>query len=157
MRTLKRGIRRYELTWIVLATVRSFSRWRKLGLGELRNSSSLVNDWRWFLVAGCLTTLWSSRWLQFIVILSGGQWIWVERSGNRRRDKSQVRWFVAITVAASPATNLCYKAAPSDSPRCRIASWHVVRPDNDKRRWCQHSYLWRDTATGPTSDRIHPA
>jgi hypothetical protein len=157
MRALKWESREDELTCIMLATVRSFSRWWKPGLGEIRNWSSLVNDWWWFLVAGCLTTLRSSRWLQFIAILSTSQWIWVERSGNRIWDKSQVRWFVAITVAASPVTNLCYKAAPSDSPRCRIVSWHVVRLNNNERRWCQHNYLRRDTATGPASDRIHPA
>jgi hypothetical protein len=37
MRALKRESRENELTCIALATARSFSRWRKLGLGEIRN------------------------------------------------------------------------------------------------------------------------
>jgi hypothetical protein len=44
MRVLKRESIEDELTCITLATARSFSRWRKPGLGEIRNWSSLVND-----------------------------------------------------------------------------------------------------------------
>jgi hypothetical protein len=63
---LKRGSRHHGLTGIVLATVRLFSRCSWADLGEVQNSRSLVNDWGWFLVAGCVMILRSSRWLQFI-------------------------------------------------------------------------------------------
>jgi hypothetical protein len=65
---LKRESRQYELTRIALATVRSFSRWRKTKLGELWNSSSLAINWGQHSVSGYLTTLRSLWWLQFIAI-----------------------------------------------------------------------------------------
>jgi hypothetical protein len=44
MRKLKRGIGEDELTGMGLAMVRWVSGWRKLDLGENRNSSSLMHD-----------------------------------------------------------------------------------------------------------------
>jgi hypothetical protein len=44
MRALKRGRGEDELTGVVLAADRLVSRWRKLDLGENRNSSSLMHD-----------------------------------------------------------------------------------------------------------------
>jgi hypothetical protein len=41
---------------------------------------------------------------------------------------------VASTVVTSPATNLCFRSVPNDSPRRGIASRHVAWPDNGERR-----------------------
>jgi hypothetical protein len=43
---------------------------------------------------GCVIILWSSRRAQFITGLNGGQWIWGETCGGRRR-RLLARWFVA--------------------------------------------------------------
>jgi hypothetical protein len=73
MRTLKRGIRWYELTWIALATMRVFLRWVRADLGKIWNSSSRLQDWRQYWVVWCVMILRSLRRAQFILSESGGR------------------------------------------------------------------------------------
>jgi hypothetical protein len=103
-------------------------------LREMRNWSSLVNDWRQDLVAWCVITLQSSQYAQFITSLSGGRGF-----GRRRAAAGEDRSYwressVVSTVATSPVTSQCYRAVSSDSPRRGKASRHVAWPDNGERR-----------------------
>jgi hypothetical protein len=73
LRMLEQMTRALELTWSKLATARANRAEFLSDLGEVRNWSSLVNDWRQDLVAWCVITLQSLQCVQFIMGKSGGR------------------------------------------------------------------------------------
>jgi hypothetical protein len=103
-------------------------------LGEILIWGALVDDLRhgllhWvrnYLVErteAAIYSLWggSAQFHEDVLAVGGKESYWHERS-------------VASTVATSPATNLCFRAVPNDSPRRGTASRHVAWPDNGERR-----------------------
>jgi hypothetical protein len=73
LRMLEQTTRVFELTWSKLATARANRAEFLSDLGEVRNWSSLMNDWRQDLVAWCVITLRTRRCAQFIESTSGGR------------------------------------------------------------------------------------
>jgi hypothetical protein len=59
LRSLKHKGIRDELTCIALATASLVLRWRKLDLGETRNSGTLVIGWGQYWAAEYVVMLWS--------------------------------------------------------------------------------------------------
>jgi hypothetical protein len=73
LRMLEQTTKAFELTWSKLATARANRAEFFSDLGEVRNWSSLANDWRQDLVAWCVITL-RTRWCaQFIESASSGR------------------------------------------------------------------------------------
>jgi hypothetical protein len=93
------------LTWVELATARYSSRCIQTDLGEVRNSSSRVIGWGQYWVAGCVMTLRSSQWLQFIGSDNGDrefQWWRAAVGGGKKHWRSGL---VSYAVAVTPAIN----------------------------------------------------
>jgi hypothetical protein len=85
---LEQTIKALELTRSKLATAWANRAEFLSDLGDVRNWSSRVYDWRQYLVAWCVIILRTRRCAQFIEGKSGGRWIWIETRGSRRKRKS---------------------------------------------------------------------
>jgi hypothetical protein len=104
-----------------------FLRWRKHRLGAMRNSWSLVNDWRqaWVLWMGdypmelTMRSIYNGlkRWLG----------IWTKTCGGRKNRKSRA-WLVSFVVANSPTMNRHRKPSYCDVVK-RIIAWR------DRGKW----------------------
>jgi hypothetical protein len=93
--TLKRENREYEWTWVSLTPVRSIRAVFLSDLGEMRNWSSLVNNWRHDLLAWCVIILRTRRCAQFIESLSGGRLIGRRRAAVRETGSYWRAWLVS--------------------------------------------------------------